>query len=72
MVVSNTVAAFSHISVLKGENILKINYPLAHKLLTAMNEATEWGQTFILDSLVHFQPTNPNEVPEVIFIYIKY
>ena len=32
MVVSNTVAAFSHISEMKGTNVLKINYPLAHKL----------------------------------------
>ena len=47
MVVSNTVAALQMISERKGVNLLIVNHFLAHKLLNAMNEATEWGQTFI-------------------------
>ena len=30
-----------------------------HKMLTALNECTEWGQVFILDSLSGYLPVRP-------------
>jgi vesicle coat complex subunit len=65
MVVSNVVAAYGQISEIKGVNLLTINHQLAHKLLSAMNEATEWGQTFILDAFVHYQPRDHNDIEEI-------
>lgn len=35
------------------------NYEI--KLLTALNECTEWGQVFILDSLANYQPKDERE-----------
>ena len=32
-----------------------------NKLLTALNECTEWGQVFILDSLANYQPRDEKE-----------
>ncbi len=32
-----------------------------NKLLTALNECTEWGQVFILDSLATYQPQDEQE-----------
>ena len=61
MVVSNTAAALSQISDRKGTPLLNLNYRLAHALLNAMNEATEWGQTFILDAFVNYTPQNSKE-----------
>ena len=35
------------------------------KLLTALNECTEWGQVFILDSLASYQPTDEREAQNI-------
>ena len=59
MVVSNAVAALGQISEKKGENLLKINDFIANRLLTALPEATEWGQTYILDALAFYEPSTP-------------
>ena len=35
--------------------------PTINKLLTALNECTEWGQVFILDALSQYQPKDDRE-----------
>lgn len=57
MVVSNTVAALGQISEKKGVNLLIINDFLANRLISALPEATEWGQTYILDALAGHVPS---------------
>ena len=34
---------------------------IVNKLLTALNECTEWGQIFILDSLAMYAPNDDRE-----------
>ena len=36
-----------------------------NKLLTALNECTEWGQVFILDSLATYNPTEAQEAQNI-------
>ena len=36
-----------------------------NKLLTALNECTEWGQVFILDSLATYQPQDEQEAQNI-------
>lgn len=43
MVVSNTIAALQSISSSKGTKVFKIKHEVIRKLLTAMNECTEWA-----------------------------
>ncbi|PKY37633.1 putative beta-adaptin [Rhizophagus irregularis] len=55
-VVANSVAALTEISE-RSENIsLKLNTNMANKLIAALNECTEWGQTYILESLMSYVP----------------
>ena len=51
MVVANAVAALTEIQEMKKQSISFITLPICNKLLTTLNECTEWGQVFILDSL---------------------
>ncbi len=36
-----------------------------NKLLTALNECTEWGQVFILDSLAAYQPRDEQDAQTI-------
>ncbi|KAL1923980.1 uncharacterized protein VTP21DRAFT_7015 [Calcarisporiella thermophila] len=55
-VVSNAIAALTEICE-RSENIqLKLNMPIASKLAAALNECSEWGQTYILEALMFFVP----------------
>ena len=54
---ANAVAALSEIAEASQSDVFKINSAMLQKLLTALNECTEWGQVFILDSLAQFQPS---------------
>jgi len=60
-VVANGVAALSEISESSGRDVMKISPSVLQKLLAALNECTEWGQVFILDSLAKYTPTEPRE-----------
>ena len=53
MVVANAVAAMTEINEASstGKPLIEMNTATINKLLTALNECTEWGQIFILDSL---------------------
>jgi len=67
MVVANAVAALSEIneSSPTGHPIIEVNTATINKLLTALNECTEWGQVFILDSLSNYNPTDDREAKSI-------
>jgi vesicle coat complex subunit len=64
MVVANAVAALSSIQEGKGTYAINLNYQLVQKLLTALNECNEWGETVIIDALVNYVPTDDKEAEE--------
>jgi AP-1 complex subunit beta-1 len=65
-VVANGVAALSEIAETSGRDVMKITTSVLQKLLAALNECTEWGQVFILDSLAKYQPTDGREAEGII------
>ena len=44
-----------------GNPLMEMNAQTINKLLTALNECTEWGQVFILDSLSNYNPKDERE-----------
>jgi len=67
MVVANAVAALSEIneSSPTGQPIIEVTTATVNKLLTALNECTEWGQVFILDSLANYNPVDDREAKSI-------
>lgn len=67
MVVANAVAALSEIneSSASGSPLVELNSATINKLLTALNECTEWGQVFILDSLANYTPKDEREAQSI-------
>ncbi|KAK9745099.1 Adaptin N terminal region [Popillia japonica] len=67
MVVANAVAALSEIneSSPTGSPLVELNTNTINKLLTALNECTEWGQVFILDSLSNYSPKDEREAQSI-------
>ena len=67
MVVANTVAALAEIGEVSpaAAALTDLDTPAINKLLTALNECTEWGQVFILDSLATYQPTEEREAQSI-------
>ncbi|GJJ12167.1 hypothetical protein Clacol_006408 [Clathrus columnatus] len=55
-VVANAVAALSELSERSDNIVLHLNITVANKLISALDEASEWGQVYILDSLLSFVP----------------
>jgi vesicle coat complex subunit len=67
-VVANAVAALSEISESHpNSNLLDLNPQNINKLLTALNECTEWGQIFILDCLSNYNPKDDREAQRSVF-----
>ncbi|KAJ3309825.1 hypothetical protein HDV04_005604 [Boothiomyces sp. JEL0838] len=67
MVIANAVAALSEISEASVQkDILVINDVILTKLLAALNECTEWGQTCILTTLATYRPKNAREAGDII------
>lgn len=70
VVVSNAVAALAEISDASGTNLLKQYFAedesSVTKLLTALNECTEWGQVFVLDALINFEPSTSRAAESMI------
>jgi len=60
MVVANAVAALAEI----GRDDF-MNRGVVNKLLTALNECTEWGQIFILDSVAEYAPQDAREAQSI-------
>lgn len=67
MVVANAVASLSEISDASPSAVqyFEINSATINKLLTALNECTEWGQIFILDSLANYSPRDEKEAQSI-------
>lgn len=55
-VVANAVAALSEIGDRQDGVIFRLNLTVANKLLAALGESSEWGQIYILDSLLRYVP----------------
>ena len=61
-VVANAVAALSEIAEASPHlQVMDMNSSTINKLLTALNECTEWGQVFILDCLSSYTPKGDRE-----------
>jgi len=67
MVVANAVAAMCEIMETSqtAAAVLDMNSQIINKLLTALNECTEWGQVFILDSISNFTPKDEREAQSI-------
>ncbi|XP_076066377.1 adaptor protein complex 1/2, beta subunit isoform X2 [Oratosquilla oratoria] len=67
MVVANAVAALTEINEASssGQPLMEMNASTINKLLTALNECTEWGQVFILDALSQYSPKDEREAQSI-------
>lgn len=67
MVVANAVAALSEINEAStsGNPTIELTPQIVNKLLTALNECSEWGQVFILDSLANYNPKEEREAQSI-------
>ncbi|XP_074605239.1 adaptor protein complex 1/2, beta subunit [Brevipalpus obovatus] len=67
MVVANAVAALTEINETSstGQPLVDFNSQTINKFLTALNECTEWGQVFILDSLANYTPKDDREAQSI-------
>ncbi|VDO57615.1 unnamed protein product [Haemonchus placei] len=63
MVVANAVAALTEIN--EQRPLIEVNSQMVNKLLTALNECTEWGQVFILDALASYRPRDEREAQNI-------
>ena len=69
MVVANAVAALTEIrdaSAGDPKRIFQLNANNVYKLLAALNECTEWGQVFILDSLASYVAQDEADAKSVV------
>jgi AP-1 complex subunit beta-1 len=65
-VVANAVAALCEVQENTDKVIFKITASTLHKLLAALNECTEWGQVYVLDSLTEYRPSDAREAESII------
>lgn len=68
MVVANAVAALAEIrdSSRSPNSVFRLDSNTVYKLLAALNECTEWGQVFILDSLSSYTAQDERDAASVI------
>lgn len=66
MVVANAVAALAEIQETSTKPIFEITSHTLSKLLTALNECTEWGQVFILDALSRYKAADAREAENIV------
>lgn len=66
MVVANAVAALAEIQDNSSKPIFEITSHTLSKLLTALNECTEWGQVFILDALSKYKAEDAREAENIV------
>ncbi|KAJ3136978.1 AP-1 complex subunit beta-1 [Physocladia obscura] len=65
MVVANAVAALTEIAERNPGFDMRVDFPLASRLLTALNECSEWGQVYILEALLYFVPQEHSDAESV-------
>lgn len=68
MVVANAVASLAEIrdSSRAPNTVFRLDSNTVYKLLAALNECTEWGQVFILDSLASYVAQDERDAASVI------
>ncbi|XP_057775861.1 beta-adaptin-like protein C [Salvia miltiorrhiza] len=66
MVVANAVASLAEIQEHSSRPIFEITSHTLSKLLTALNECTEWGQVFILDALSKYKAVDAREAENIV------
>mmetsp|Transcript_23909 Transcript_23909/g.23665 ORF Transcript_23909/g.23665 Transcript_23909/m.23665 type:complete len:873 (-) Transcript_23909:35-2653(-) len=66
LVLSNTVAALTEISEMRGSPVVTLNPQTINRILAALNESTEWGQVFILDFIATYVPTDSKEAESIL------
>ncbi|RZB77823.1 Beta-adaptin-like protein C isoform B [Glycine soja] len=66
MVVANAVAALAEVQENSSRPIFEISSHTLSKLLTALNECTEWGQVFILDALSRYKAADAREAENIV------
>ncbi|DBB17838.1 TPA: hypothetical protein ACH3X3_002858 [Trebouxia sp. C0006] len=66
MVVANAVAALAEIQEVSGRDVFQITSQSLFKLLRALNECTEWGQVFILDSLATYKARDGKDAESIV------
>lgn len=67
VVVANSLAALNEINQFSEEEItLNLNFDGVMKLLTALNEATEWGLVYIMEALLMYIPAGSLEADTII------
>ncbi|XP_008789499.2 beta-adaptin-like protein C [Phoenix dactylifera] len=66
MVVANAVAALAEIHECSSRPIFEITSHTLSKLLTALNECTEWGQVFILDALSRYKASDARDAENIV------
>ncbi|KAK9841945.1 hypothetical protein WJX81_000273 [Elliptochloris bilobata] len=66
MVVANAVAALAEIHEVGGSAAFHITSTSLFKLLRALNECTEWGQVFILDSLAGYTARDAKDAESIV------
>ncbi|KAH7916044.1 adaptin N terminal region-domain-containing protein [Hygrophoropsis aurantiaca] len=74
-VVSNAVAALSEIGDRQDGVIFRLNLPIANKLIAALGESSEWGQIYILDSLLRYVPekhTDAEQMAERVIVQLQH
>jgi AP-1 complex subunit beta-1 len=65
MVVANAVAALCEIDEVSNKEVFTINRSNLSKLLAALDECTEWGQAYILNSLAKYTPQDEREAETI-------
>ncbi|KAF8590560.1 Adaptor protein complex beta subunit [Ramaria rubella] len=60
-VVANAVAALTELSERSDTIVLRLNLTVANKLISALEESSEWGQIYILDCLLSFVPQSSQD-----------
>ena len=66
MVVANAVAAIAEISDLRGSPVIPLTHTIANRVLTALNDSTEWGQVIILDYIAMYTPAASREAEGIL------
>lgn len=61
------MAALTEINELsEGNNVFVVNSAVLNKLLTALNDCTEWGQLCILNTLAEYIPVDSREAELIV------
>ena len=65
-VVANGVVSLSEIAETSGKYVMRISASVMQKLLAVLNECTEWGQVFVLDSLAKYTPVDTRDAEGIV------